>query len=761
MTTRNYPVLTVRLDEAQILGILVGTDKRVIAESKEAVLYKLSRDLTKAYRKSGDYPNAYFDKARLRVVWVKLHPTYSLSNSKFPLSNELKVPIWAVYGSVNKNYMECVLPFLEVSFRYHKASGLGALISHYGTYYLNRLSPEQLFQMVLQPKPDLDFIQLKINENRTLGHRAAANSFEAYELLSKVATPYPSITKKNKRIVPDIAWNRTPVIEHLVREILVSQSSLIIVGKSGVGKSTVLRATMRKIVMESKKQGVSFSFWNLMPDSLLFSGKYLGDWQENSIQLIEDLQKANGILWVENLIELLTSGGESVSDSIAASFLPSLKNQSLQIIGEVSPQGLTFLRNNFPDFVQIFRVISLEEISQGTLQNLFQKYIQYVDQNHKVKIKLAALQVAYRLLEKYYPYEAFPGKMIFFLGDCVNRVISDKKAIVDRALVYQRFSEKSGLQRVFIEDEVKLDTQELNKYFEERIIGQAIAVEKCASLVKVFKTGLNNPYKPIHVMLFAGPTGVGKTETTKVLAKYFFGRKKGEIPLIQFDMSEFQYPEQISSLIGTKTTPGKLVKKIKEMPFAVILFDEIEKASSSIYNTLLTIFDEGKMMDARGGVVNFKNTIIIMTSNIGVKVRGRISINEDADSGQQFSSAIHKHFSPEFINRIDDIIIFNKLSPDDLAKIALLELKKLNQREGLTSKRITVCFDELLVQKIVELGYDPDLGARPIKRTIEQLVVVPLSKWILSHPKSEDLWLHLSYTNNALVITPSKKLTYG
>ena len=753
MITRDFPVLTMQLDDHQVLGMLVGTKQKTLGHSTADVLLKISKDLTKNYRKSGTYPNAYFKQVNLKSIKVSLHPSYTINRTLSPLSNEIEVPVWAVYGKVNANYEECILPFLNVSFRYRSLNRLNALISHYGSYYLNKITPNKIFQMVMMPEPQLNTVQLKVKGHRKSNFRNAPLLKKEYELLSKVATQYPGLKKKNKGVVPDIAWNRKETIDQLTHELIVSKSSILVVGKSGVGKSSVLRATMRSIVTNSKKQGIEFSFWNLLPDSLLFSGKYLGEWQENTLKLIDELDNANGVLWVENLIELLTSGGENVNESIAAAFLPSLQNQTLQIIGEVSPQGLTYLRNNFPDFAQLFRVVQLEEMSELVLHDLFKKYIDYIAQNHKIRIEQTAAQTAHRLLEKYYPYEAFPGKMINFLGDCVNIVKNSRRPVVDKELVYKKFSEKSGLQSIFIRDEIQLNIQQLKAHFENRIIGQQVAIEKCSSLVKIFKTGLNNPTKPIHVMLFAGPTGVGKSETTKVLAKYFFGGRK-EIPLIQFDMSEFQYPEQIFRLIGDEQRPGKLVKKIKEMPFAVILFDEIEKANPSIYNALLTIFDEGQMMDARGNIVNFKNTIIIMTSNIGVQQQPNPSYLPNSNTTQQYASAIHRFFSPEFINRIDDVVIFNSLNKTHLRKIAALELRKLNKREGLLAKKLTIRADRFLINKIVAIGYDAELGARPIKRAINQLVVIPLSKWILENTHISNAVIQLSIKKNKLIINP-------
>ncbi len=752
MITRNFPVLTIPLDESLYLGILVGTDKKIIAASKELALQKLEKELQGLYRKTGEYPDAYFRKVKLKSISIGIHPSFRIDRSLYPLSNKIKVPVWAVFGEVSNTYKECVLPFLGAIFRYQSENRLDPLISHYASYYLNEMSPEELFQIKMMSRPKLDVIHLKVKENRSVRGKNKSLFHQELKVLPKVATPYPSLKKKTKSIIPDVAWNRMTLMNTLIQEIITSKSSILLVGECGVGKSALLRATIRRIKTESKKTRMGISFWSLMPDALLYSGKYLGDWQENTMQLIDDLRSVNGVLWVEQIVELLTAGGETVNDSLAAFFLPYLKSRNLQMIAEVSPQALSFIRTNFPDFIQLFRIIRVDEMNEVLLRNLFDKYCDYTLQNHQVKIDLAASQIAYRLLDKYYSHEAFPGKMITFLGDCVSRAIDNKMGVVDRMLVYEEFSKKSGLQPVFIRDDLKMDTRALREYFTKRIIGQPVAVGKCISLVKIFKTGLNNPSKPIHVMLFAGPTGVGKTETTKVLARYFFGGEKGKIPLIQFDMSEFQYPEQITRLIGTDKKPGKLVEKVKEMPFTVLLFDEIEKANPAIFNTLLTIFDEGKLMDARGNTVNFKNTIIVMTSNIGVTDKGRPSFVQDDNQHQQYASAIRQFFKPEFVNRIDEIVLFNKLTKNDLRQIVRLELNKINKREGLIARNISIDAAPSLIEKIVEDGFDSSLGARPIKRAIEQLVVVQLSRWLIAKPDVSNLTLRLSFPHYKLVI---------
>ena len=294
-------------------------------------------------------------------------------------------------------------------------------------------------------------------------------------------------------------------------------------------------------------------------------------------------------------------------------------------------------------------------------------------------------------------------------------------------------------------DDLLLDTHELEAYFSNRIIGQPNTISRLTEIVKIYKAGINNPYKPIATLLFAGPTGVGKTASAKALADYFFGQGQTKSPLIRIDMSEFQHPAQLSRLIGSGKEVGQLIKEVRERPFAVVLLDEIEKAAPPIFDALLTVLDEGLMVDNFGRLTDFRNTIIIMTSNLGASTRTSIGFQDTDSEASAYISAISKHFRPEFINRIDSIVPFNAISSDDLRKITLKELKALSAREGFAKRQLRLIFDDSLVDHLANIGFDKRYGARPLQRAIEQTIVKPMSYWLLEQGEREGIQVVLSW----------------
>jgi ATP-dependent Clp protease ATP-binding subunit ClpA len=358
------------------------------------------------------------------------------------------------------------------------------------------------------------------------------------------------------------------------------------------------------------------------------------------------------------------------------------------------------------------------------------------------------MSLSYRLLKRYYPYESFPGKGIKFLGQCLNETQLNQEITIDRKVVIDNFVKQTGLPEMLLRDDLLLDTQELSEYFNKRIIGQKMAVDKLCETVKIFKAGLNNPFKPISTILFAGPTGVGKTASAKALADYFFGKGQVQSPLVRIDMSEFQHPSQITRLVGSGREVGQLVKEIRDKPFSVLLLDEVEKADISIFDALLTVLDEGLLVDAYGRTTNFRNTIIIMTSNLGASNQKSIGYVQTTNPQDQYRSAIERHFRPEFVNRIDNIILFNSLSQEDITLIAKKELEELKKREGFLKRNLNIHFSEQVIQHLSIIGFDERYGARPLQRAVEQALVNPIASWLLEHPDihNKDIWIDYNGT---------------
>ena len=294
----------------------------------------------------------------------------------------------------------------------------------------------------------------------------------------------------------------------------------------------------------------------------------------------------------------------------------------------------------------------------------------------------------------------------------------------------------------------------MEKDLKEKVIGQHKAISTISKCILRSRAGIQDPNRPMGIFLFLGPTGVGKTELTKVLADYLFDNHKS---LLRLDMSELMEKHSVSKLIGPPPgyvgfeSGGLLTESVRRKPYQVILLDEIEKAHSDIYNILLQVFDEGRLTDSHGRTVNFRNTLIIMTSNIGAE---NITFSEDQKkeievfTQEKIKDQIKIHFKPEFLNRLDDIIIFNRLTKEEMIKIVDIQIKNLVQK--LNDKKIKISFEESAKEWLVTEGFSPDYGARPLKRVIQSYVIDELASSILSNKISEEKSIRVSSENNEL-----------
>ncbi|MCK9286967.1 MAG: ATP-dependent chaperone ClpB [Sphaerochaetaceae bacterium] len=310
----------------------------------------------------------------------------------------------------------------------------------------------------------------------------------------------------------------------------------------------------------------------------------------------------------------------------------------------------------------------------------------------------------------------------------------------------------------------KMLSSEMEKYvnleqtLSERVIGQKEAIRAVSNAIRRNKTGIGDERRPLGSFLFAGPTGVGKTELAKVLATFLFDDEKA---LTRIDMSEYMEKFSVSRLIGAPPgyvgydQGGQLTEVVRRRPYSVILFDEIEKAHPDVFNILLQLLDDGRLTDGQGRVVDFTNSIVIMTSNLGSSELLRAGDEQSAKTAVE--TVIRTSFRPEFINRIDEIIVFHRLGKTEIAKIVQLQLSLLSER--LAKRNLTLLYDDALVDLIADVGYNPDFGARPIKRTIQNLVENPMAKELLSGLFTDGDTIELSVDSNNEVMIKRKDVS--
>jgi len=742
-----YPILYYNLSDKGTLGILVGTNYRLVEKDISSLKTGLHTYINQMYKKFDDYWIVNIIDPKLKILEIPVRPTYKNQRGRYPMAKDLRIAMPCIYGENHHGYYECYLPLLEERFFYYDNKQFKALATHICKSSLNQLPPEQLHRMMIYGTPKLEKISLKIKVDRGFNYNWDFDNRPNTKVLNRLAEeyPYPKSITKNNTSLPDAAWELEHFVEDIAEKLIQQNANIIIVGNHGVGKSAVLKQVFKKLGNQVRKGQLEATFWRIMSQRITASSKYLGEWQETCEKLVEELKMVNGVLWVQDLIQLIRIGGQGPEDSVAAFLLAFLQQGNLQIIGEITPQELESMRRFLPGFVENFQIITIKELPESKIHAILHQFAEYSTKNLKITIQESATQLIYRLLVRYYPYESFPGKAVNFIGKCISIAQINQEKIITKTKVIENFIQQTGLPELFLKDEILLDQVDLKNHFNQNIIGQQLAVDKMISVVKIFKAGLNNPYKPIQTLLFAGPTGVGKTASAKSLADYFFGKGQKQSPLIRIDMSEFQHPGMIHRFIGSGKEVGKLVQLVREKPFSVLLLDEVEKADPSIFDALLTVLDEGMLVDAFGRVTSFKNTIIIMTTNLGASSRQSIGFGGTHTDENAYLSAISGFFRPEFVNRIDGIVFFNPLNKTDIEKITSKELEGLKKREGFLKRKIDLQFSPTLIDYLVSIGFDEKYGARPLQRAIENTLVNPMANWLLLHPKVEGITLKLDY----------------
>jgi ATP-dependent Clp protease ATP-binding subunit ClpC len=455
---------------------------------------------------------------------------------------------------------------------------------------------------------------------------------------------------------------------------------------------------------------------------------------------------------------------------------PHLATGEVVIIGETSAERLTMGENLGPSFITLFRRVEVGELSEEETLMLLGNVSRDLERDLNVRILPDAIQASVGLSRRFWPYRAFPGKAIRLLEETASDITRMRAqtqttpsnsllrrihaAHVGRQEVIEAFSRFSGMPEFIVNDAARMSVLEVEGYFRERIIGQDEAVDAMTDLVATVKAGLNDPHKPLGTFLFIGPTGVGKTQMAKTLASYLFG---DEARLIRFDMSEYSDIDGVVRLIGAFDKEGELTRQVREQPFCVVLLDEFEKASPRIYDIFLQVLGEGRLTDAAGKTTFFHNAIVIMTSNLGGGSKAfrppGFDLGETADPKvinqalkAHYLEQVEQYFRPEFVNRLDKIVVFGQLSPQAVHDIARRELNEVLLRDGITRRNILVEIDDAVIELVLEHGYSPEYGARPLKREIERRVVTPMSRALAQRGIQDQVLLRVAVEEGELAI---------
>lgn len=594
----------------------------------------------------------------------------------------------------------------------------------------------------------------------------------------------------------------------------------ILIGEPGVGKSAIAEGLALRIV-QRKVSRVLFNKRVVTLDlaSLVAGTKYRGQFEERMKAVMNELEKSpDVILFIDEIHTIVGAGGASGSLDASNMFKPALARGEIQCIGATTLDEYRQFIEKDGALDRRFQKVLVEPATQEETIEILNRVKDKYEEHHGVTYTPEAIEACVSLTTRYITDRFLPDKAIDALDESGSRVhlnnihvpqtiidieqkieeIKDEKNKVVRSQKYEeaaklRDTEKRLLEELETEksaweaetktkrytvtdDNVaevvsmmtgipvqrvgQTDSQKLlgmGDAMKKRIIGQDEAVQKLVRAIQRTRAGLKDPKKPIGSFIFLGPTGVGKTELAKELARFMFDT---EDALIQIDMSEYMEKFAISRLVGAPPgyvgyeEGGQLTEKIRRKPYSVVLLDEIEKAHPDVFNILLQVLDEGQLTDSLGRKVDFRNTIVIMTSNIGARqlkdfgqgvgfTTSAKSGQVDAHSRSVIENALKRTFAPEFLNRVDDVIVFNSLKKEEIFKIIDIELKTLFER--IESLGYTIKLTDSAKDYIAEKGFDSNFGARPLKRAIQKYLEDPVAEEILKGELADGSTLEVSF----------------
>ncbi len=562
--------------------------------------------------------------------------------------------------------------------------------------------------------------------------------------LEAVAEDLVALARAN-RLSPTVGIDPTydqlaPLIEQ------AKLPNLLFVGPRGCGKSTIVRRFARGLLEQSRgRSGRRRRLWSTSADRIVAGMIYLGMWQQRCLDMVRELDDTTDVLYVDRLADILqpASDGASIAELLA----PAVIGGTLSLVAECDELELVRARQKFPALVDAMRVIRVPESTPALTVALLEPYGQRLEPavtlTHDGARRLVELLAAFRR------DTAFPGKALAFVDYLSTRPRHDNLGIAE---ITNAFAQWSGLPVQLLAPEQALDTAAIAGALQKGVIGQDHACTIAGRTIARLKAGLDDPQRPVGTLLFAGPTGVGKTELAKQLARFLFGDAER---LVRVDMSELVTGSAIARLVTPSPAGTSLADRIRRQPLSVVLFDEIEKADSAAFDLLLGVVGDGRLTDALGRLIDFRMSMIVMTTNLGAADPSPAGFG--SSSMADHATAIRRFFRPELLGRIDSIISFRPLDPPALERIVDLEVDKLRKRPGLVARNLRIEVTPAARSRLALLGHDPKLGARPLRRTLEDLVVAPLADRMARTPTWRDATVVIraaSEAGNADLVIP-------
>ena len=544
-----------------------------------------------------------------------------------------------------------------------------------------------------------------------------------------------------------------------------SKNNPVLIGEPGVGKTAVAEGIAAYIAGSDAPDSMAGKRLVALDLPALLAGtKYRGDFEERVKAVLKDVKKAGDvILFIDEMHTMIGAGSAEGAIDAANILKPALGRGEVQIIGATTPEEYRRHIEKDAALERRFQPVKIAEPSRGDSLKMLGAVRQSLEKHHGVKISDAALTAAVDLSARYINDRFLPDKAIDLADEAAAHIRVSGGGLVTAEDIAGIVSMWTGIPVANLSADETKRLCNMESILHRRVIGQNEAVTAVSRAIRRGRVGLSDPNRPIGSFLFLGPTGVGKTELCRALAEAVFGESDA---MIRLDMSEYMEKHAVSKLIGSPPgyvgyeDGGQLTERVRRKPWSVVLFDEIEKAHEDVWGILLQIMDDGRLTDSAGRVVSFRNTIIVMTSNVGAKSisdgRPRMGFTPDGGDEAQLMRArineeLRRTFKPEFLNRIDETIVFRRLSRAEIRSIA--ERMLLTVAERFKALGMTLSVPDQVVDFLAERGYDEKYGARPLRRAIRSMIEDKAAELMLTDSLGRGDTVQARIDGNELILT--------